>query len=75
MLCDRQLLAQRGNIVFCDCQAALPSLRQHLNKCAYAAHVKSSTFGCSLSIPITNGRLNLGTWQVRTTVLAVCVLL
>jgi len=27
------------------------------------AHVKSSMFGCSLTIPITNGRLNLGTWQ------------
>eukprot|EP00200_Dunaliella_tertiolecta_P011067 CAMPEP_0202381640 /NCGR_PEP_ID=MMETSP1127-20130417/37588_1 /ASSEMBLY_ACC=CAM_ASM_000462 /TAXON_ID=3047 /ORGANISM="Dunaliella tertiolecta, Strain CCMP1320" /LENGTH=142 /DNA_ID=CAMNT_0048980671 /DNA_START=1 /DNA_END=429 /DNA_ORIENTATION=+ len=27
------------------------------------AHVKSSMFGCSLNLPITNGRLNLGTWQ------------
>lgn len=27
------------------------------------AHVKSSLLGCSLSIPITNGKLNLGTWQ------------
>ncbi|KAJ2999026.1 hypothetical protein HDV02_003719 [Globomyces sp. JEL0801] len=27
------------------------------------AHVKSSIFGCSLNIPITNGKLNLGTWQ------------
>ena len=27
------------------------------------AHIKSSTLGCSLSIPITNGRLALGTWQ------------
>lgn len=27
------------------------------------AHVKSSMFGCSLNVPITNGRLNLGTWQ------------
>ncbi len=27
------------------------------------AHVKSSLLGCSLSIPITDGRLNLGTWQ------------
>eukprot|EP00195_Chlamydomonas_chlamydogama_P013897 CAMPEP_0202902516 /NCGR_PEP_ID=MMETSP1392-20130828/16901_1 /ASSEMBLY_ACC=CAM_ASM_000868 /TAXON_ID=225041 /ORGANISM="Chlamydomonas chlamydogama, Strain SAG 11-48b" /LENGTH=119 /DNA_ID=CAMNT_0049589293 /DNA_START=87 /DNA_END=443 /DNA_ORIENTATION=- len=27
------------------------------------AHVKSSMFGASLTIPITNGRLNLGTWQ------------
>ncbi|KAF9359516.1 hypothetical protein BGX26_012149 [Mortierella sp. AD094] len=26
-------------------------------------HVKSSLFGVSLNIPITNGRLNLGTWQ------------
>lgn len=27
------------------------------------AHIKSSLFGVSLSIPITHGRLNLGTWQ------------
>ncbi|WP_072681206.1 secondary thiamine-phosphate synthase enzyme YjbQ [Arcobacter sp. LA11] len=27
------------------------------------AHIKSSFFGVSLSIPITNGKLNLGTWQ------------
>ena len=27
------------------------------------AHVKSSLFGSSLVIPITDGKLNLGTWQ------------
>ena len=27
------------------------------------AHAKSSLFGVSITIPITNGRLNLGTWQ------------
>jgi len=27
------------------------------------AHFKSSMFGVSLNIPITNGELNLGTWQ------------
>lgn len=27
------------------------------------AHIKSSMIGCSLTIPITNGELNLGTWQ------------
>jgi secondary thiamine-phosphate synthase enzyme len=27
------------------------------------AHIKSSILGSSVSIPITNGRLNLGTWQ------------
>ena len=27
------------------------------------AHIKSSLFGCELTIPITDGRLNLGTWQ------------
>lgn len=27
------------------------------------AHAKSSLFGVSIIIPITNGRLNLGTWQ------------
>ncbi|KAI4389677.1 hypothetical protein MLD38_001878 [Melastoma candidum] len=27
------------------------------------AHIKSSMFGCSLTIPITDGKLNLGRWQ------------
>jgi secondary thiamine-phosphate synthase enzyme len=27
------------------------------------AHIKTSTIGNQISIPITNGRLNLGTWQ------------
>jgi secondary thiamine-phosphate synthase enzyme len=27
------------------------------------AHLKASTLGCSVQIPITQGRLNLGTWQ------------
>jgi secondary thiamine-phosphate synthase enzyme len=27
------------------------------------AHIKSSLVGSSVSIPITNGKLNLGTWQ------------
>ncbi len=27
------------------------------------AHIKSTVIGSSLTIPITNGRLNLGTWQ------------
>lgn len=27
------------------------------------AHIKTSLLGNSISIPITNGRLNLGTWQ------------
>ncbi|KAL3621574.1 hypothetical protein CASFOL_036486 [Castilleja foliolosa] len=27
------------------------------------AHIKSSMFGCSLTVPITNGKLNMGTWQ------------
>ncbi|CAN1127798.1 UPF0047 protein YjbQ [Linum perenne] len=27
------------------------------------AHVKSSMFGCTLTIPITDGKLNMGTWQ------------
>jgi len=26
-------------------------------------HIKSSLFGVSLNVPITNGKLNLGTWQ------------
>ena len=27
------------------------------------AHLKASLLGASLSLPVTNGRLNLGTWQ------------
>lgn len=27
------------------------------------AHIKASLLGSSVSVPITNGRLNLGTWQ------------
>lgn len=27
------------------------------------AHIKSSLLGSSITIPITNGRMNLGTWQ------------
>lgn len=27
------------------------------------AHIKSSLFGCELTIPISNGKLALGTWQ------------
>ena len=27
------------------------------------AHLKSSILGCSLNIPLTDGRLNMGTWQ------------
>lgn len=27
------------------------------------SHLKTSILGCSLNIPVTNGRLNLGIWQ------------
>ncbi|CAN4105132.1 unnamed protein product [Withania somnifera] len=27
------------------------------------AHIKSSMFGCNLTVPITDGKLNMGTWQ------------
>lgn len=27
------------------------------------SHIKASILGCSLSIPVTDGELNLGTWQ------------
>ncbi|RZC62844.1 hypothetical protein C5167_024612 [Papaver somniferum] len=27
------------------------------------AHIKSSMFGCTLTVPITDRRLNMGTWQ------------
>jgi hypothetical protein len=28
------------------------------------AHIKCSLFGVSVTVPITDGHLNLGTWQV-----------
>jgi len=28
-----------------------------------AAHVKSSMVGCSVAVPVTGGRMTLGTWQ------------
>ncbi|QQS38126.1 MAG: YjbQ family protein [Ignavibacteriales bacterium] len=28
-----------------------------------SAHIKSTITGCELTVPVTNGRLNLGTWQ------------
>ena len=40
------------------------SPKEHKPTCLAAAHCKSSMFGCSLNIPITDGRFNLGTWQV-----------
>jgi len=38
---------------------------QHLDEGSddLPAHIKSSLLGCSLNIPISNGRLNLGVWQ------------
>jgi secondary thiamine-phosphate synthase enzyme len=27
------------------------------------SHIKASILGCNISVPITDGRLNLGTWQ------------
>ena len=27
------------------------------------AHIKASLLGSSVTVPVTNGRLNLGTWQ------------
>lgn len=42
-----------------------PSLYQHLNEGLddMTSHIKSSILGPSISIPITNGQFNLGTWQ------------
>ncbi len=42
-----------------------PSLYQHTSEGPddMTSHIKSSLLGSSLTIPITNGRFNLGTWQ------------
>ncbi len=41
------------------------SLYKHVYEGAddMTSHIKSSLLGASVSIPITNGQLNLGTWQ------------
>lgn len=44
-----------GNFMFLPTNASL-----HI----YAAHVKASMMGSSLTIPITSGSFNLGIWQV-----------
>ncbi|TFK77008.1 hypothetical protein BDN72DRAFT_866817 [Pluteus cervinus] len=36
---------------------------QHTDEGPEVSHTKSSLVGSSISIPITSGRLNLGTWQ------------
>ncbi|MDR4518751.1 MAG: secondary thiamine-phosphate synthase enzyme YjbQ [Nitrosomonas sp.] len=38
---------------------------QHVNEGSddLPAHLKSSLLGCGLTIPVTDGRLNLGVWQ------------
>lgn len=42
-----------------------PSLYQHTAEGLddMTSHLKSSMLGSSLTIPVTNGRFNLGTWQ------------
>ncbi|KAI0348500.1 hypothetical protein BDW22DRAFT_1320396 [Trametopsis cervina] len=35
----------------------------HIDEGPEVSHTKSSLIGATISIPITNGRLNLGTWQ------------
>jgi len=37
------------------------------------SHTKASLVGSSVSVPITNGQLNLGTWQGWSLVLSNCV--
>ncbi len=42
-----------------------PSLYQHISEGLddMPSHIKASIFGNTLTIPINNGKLNLGTWQ------------
>ena len=53
--------------VVTDMLAALgkmvPDLHYRHSEGNSPAHVKSSLVGCSLTVPITEGRLCLGTWQ------------
>lgn len=41
----------------------VPDLHYRNSEGNSPAHVKSSLVGCSLTVPITEGRLCLGTWQ------------
>ena len=40
--------------------------------CNRVSHTKASLVGSSISIPITDGRLNLGTWQGTNTSTGAC---
>ena len=50
------MLAALGKIV--------PDLHYRHSEGNSPAHVKSSLVGCSITVPISEGRLCLGTWQV-----------
>ncbi|KXN89938.1 UPF0047 protein C4A8.02c [Leucoagaricus sp. SymC.cos] len=53
----------------CDMNMALDNIVpeslkwKHTDEGPDVSHTKTSLVGASLSIPITNGRMNLGTWQ------------
>ena len=49
------MLAALGKIV--------PDLHYRHSEGNSPAHVKSSLVGCSITVPISEGRLSLGTWQ------------
>lgn len=49
---------------FCDIVSDKPYFEHtYEGKDDIPAHIKSSIFGSSITIPITNTQLNLGTWQ------------
>lgn len=44
-------------------EAMVPTLAYRHGEGNSPAHVKSSLLGCSLTVPVEQGRLCLGTWQ------------
>lgn len=46
-----------------QCPDSLPFVHTYEGPDDMPAHVKSSTIGVQLNVPITDGKLNLGTWQ------------
>lgn len=61
--CDRTVRSDMENLFNDLCDDKPYYQHTYEGRDDMPAHIKSSMIGCSLTIPITNGELNLGTWQ------------
>lgn len=61
--CEKEVRLDLENLLndLCDNKKYFQHILEGLDD--MPAHAKSSLLGCSLTIPITNGKLNLGIWQ------------